>query len=149
MIDLKIKRLHPEAIIPKYATEGAACFDLHVCAPGLKSTHMGRHTDAATFDTGLAFEVPEGWVLKIYSRSGHGFKNGARLSNCVGVIDSDYRGQVAVRIQMDHYENPFYIGHGDRIAQAMLERVERVRFIEVEELSDTARGAAGFGSTGA
>jgi dUTP pyrophosphatase len=147
-MELKIKRLHPDARMPTYGSDGAACFDLYACAPGKVALVMGREAQAATFDTGLAFEIPPGWVMKIYSRSGHGFKNDVRLANCVGVIDSDYRGQVAVRLTADHGINPLPVKDGDRIAQAMLVPVPRVTFCEVDELSETVRGAGGFGSTG-
>jgi dUTP pyrophosphatase len=148
-MDLKIKKLHPDAIVPAYATEGAACFDLHalispMCTEADRTLSPG---EAVHVDTGLAFEVPVGWAMKIYSRSGHGFKHGVRLVNAVGIVDADYRGQVRVGLHNDGDE-PITIRHGDRIAQAMLERVERVTFTVVEELGDTARGAGGFGSTG-
>lgn len=140
---LKIKRVHPEAVIPHYATQGAACFDLYA----IDSRKVRKEGGTATFDTGLVFEVPEGHVLLIYSRSGHGFKNTLRLVNCVGVVDSDYRGQVAVKIINDSPLD-FSFAKGDRIAQAMLVPIPRVEFIEVQELSDTERGEGGFGSTG-
>jgi dUTP pyrophosphatase len=147
-MNLKIKRLHPDAKLPVYASAGAACFDLHCFAPGADPVVMGLAA-AATFDTALAFEIPKDQAMLIFSRSGHGFAHDVRLANCVGVIDSDYRGQVAVRLTSDQPGARMVVGHGDRIAQAMLVPVERVTFIEVEELSDTARGAGGFGSTGA
>lgn len=140
---LKFKKLHATAIIPKYQTPGAACFDLHSIQTG-KAVGLGG---SAVFRTGLAFEVPDGWVMKIYSRSGHGFKNLTCLANSTGVIDSDYRGEVMVKL-INHGINDFQVIAGDRIAQAMLERVERVEFEVVDELSDTERGAGGFGSTG-
>lgn len=142
-MQLKIKKLHPDAIIPQYQTDGAACFDLHALNEG----HVDP-TYAKSFDTGLSFEVPSGYVLLIYSRSGHGFKAGVRLCNSVGVIDSDYRGQVAVKLHNDG-DQRFFVSSGDRIAQAMLVQVPRVELVEVEELSDTARGIGGMGSTGA
>lgn len=147
-IKLKIQRLHPEAIIPQYQSAGAACFDLHACRPDTTPLMM-RHpgTIAATFNTGLAFEIPFGWVMLIFSRSGHGFKSAARLANCVGVIDSDYRGPVAVRLTIDD-GGALSVAHGDRIAQAMLVPIPQVDLVEVDELSTTARGAGGFGSTG-
>lgn len=145
---LKVKKLHPEAKLPTYATAGSACFDIAVCAPGEDPLVMGRGADAATFPTGLAFEIPEGMVMLVFSRSGHGFKNDVRLANCVGVIDSDYRGELAVRLTADHGERPLVVGHGDRIAQAMLVPVMQVQFEEVDSLSDTERGTGGFGSTG-
>lgn len=141
---LKVKRLDPAAIIPSYATSGAACFDLHALHCGSVSG-----TTPAVFRTGLAFDIPEGWVLKVYSRSGHGFKSDTRLANCVGIIDADYTGELMVKLTCDKEHGHFTVAAGDRIAQAMLEPVERVEFVEVDELKATERGAGGFGSTGA
>ncbi|MEY8688415.1 MAG: dUTP diphosphatase [Leptothrix sp. (in: b-proteobacteria)] len=140
---LRIKRLHPDAVLPVYASEGAACFDLI----SLTSTTIPMGM-AATLETGLAFEIPPGCVMEVFSRSGHGFKSGVRLCNSVGIIDSDYRGQVMVRLQNDG-QDLFHVLKGDRVAQAMLRVVPRVEFEVVEMLSETARGAGGLGSTGA
>lgn len=142
-MQLKVKRLDPAAIIPSYATPGAACFDLHALHCGSVTTGI-----PSVFRTGLAFDIPEGWVLKVYSRSGHGFKHGIRLANCVGIIDSDYTGELMVKLTCDAGHAQFAIAAGDRIAQAMLERVEQVEFVEVDELKQTERGNGGFGSTG-
>lgn len=141
---LKVKRLDPAAIIPSYATPGAACFDLH--ALHCSSVHGNT---PVIIRTGLAFDIPEGWALKVYSRSGHGFKHDVRLGNCVGIIDADYTGELMVKLTCDREFGHLSIAAGDRIAQAMLERVERVEFVEVDELKVTERGAGGFGSTGA
>lgn len=146
-MELKVKRLHPDAILPKYATDGAACFDLHALADGDEKASDLPAFAAGTVRTGLSFEVPPGYALMIYSRSGHGFKNSVRLANAVGVLDSDYRGECMVRLSNDGGQ-PFRIAHGDRIAQAMLVQVPQVSLVEVEELSETARGDGGFGSTG-
>lgn len=144
---LKIKRLHPDAILPKYATPGAACFDLHALHGSSSFVADGT---PQTFRTGLAFEIPPGWAMLIYSRSGHGFKNDTRLANCVGVIDSDYRGEVMVRLSRDlALSSSLMVAAGDRIAQAMLVPVAQVTIEEVDEIGATARGAGGFGSTGA
>ena len=144
---VKVKRLCPEAIMPTYATDGAACFDLRaVGIPGGSITI--ENGTAYTFRTGLAFEVPQGWCLEIHSRSGHGFKHGIRLSNCCGILDADFRGEALCRLRADNLEGPFLIKNGDRIAQAMLVETPKVTFEEVDELSDTTRGAGGFGSTG-
>jgi dUTP pyrophosphatase len=97
--------------------------------------------------TGLAFEIPEGYVMKVYSRSGHGFKNGIRLANGTGIIDSDYRGEVMVKMHNDG-DTAVLITAGERIAQAMIEPIQQVSFEVVDELSDTARGSGGLGSTG-
>jgi len=142
-MELKVKKLDADAILPHYTTEGAACFDLHALHGG----HI-LGDDSMIFRTGLSFEVPEGYALMIYSRSGHGFKNSARLANCVGVIDSDYRGEVMVKLTTDSIFKNLDVNQGDRIAQAMLVPVPRVQLVEVAELSETERGAGGFGSTG-
>ena len=134
--------------MPFFATLGAACFDLHAYMP-TESAGV-QPGDSKTFHTGLQVEVPFGYVLQIFSRSGHGFKNNVRLSNCVGIIDSDYRGEICIKLIQDELSNPYFeVRNGDRIAQAMLVEIPAVRFVDTEELSDTARGAGGFGSTGA
>lgn len=138
---VKIKRTHPNAKTPVYATEGAACFDLFA-AEASYGLH-GEHEANDTFNTGLAFEIPPDHVMLVFSRSGYGFKFGATLSNAVGVIDSDYRGEVKVK-----YNTAILARSGDRIAQGMIIPVERVQFDEVEELSETKRGNGGFGHTG-
>lgn len=140
---LKTKRLDPRAKLPTYATEGSACFDL---------TAITREVinNTALYRTGLAFEIPKGHVMLVYSRSGHGFNYDIRLANCVGVIDSDYVGEVMVKLTHDNYgiyhDWPFV---GDRVAQAMLVKLPNVEIEEVETLHETTRGAGGFGSTGA
>lgn len=148
MSTLKIKRLHPDAIIPKHATAGSACFDLHAVCEG---PIIIRPYCQENIHTGLAFEVPTGFVMLVFSRSGHGFKNDTRLANCVGVIDSDYRGEVMVRLSRDFsaVSNALTVNNGDRIAQAMLLPVPAVALVEVDELGETERGEGGFGSTGA
>lgn len=147
---IRIQRIHPEAIVPKYATEGAACFDLHACFESADhASRIYRH-QPKVIPTGLAFEIPHGHVMLVFSRSGHGFKNSTRLGNCVGVIDADYRGEVQVNLTRDDSElDMLQIRHGDRIAQAMLVPYPRVSFIETDGLTETDRGAGGFGSTGA
>lgn len=142
-IDVNIKLLSPSAKVPTYGTAGAACFDLY--AADTVAVLPGR---SAVVKTDVAFEVPDGHVLKIYSRSGHGFKNGVRLANGTGIVDSDYRGHVPVCLHNDGRET-FVVRQGDRVAQAMVEPVLRVEFNVVDELSETARGENGFGSTGA
>jgi dUTP pyrophosphatase len=155
---IKIKKLHPLAKVPAYAHGTDACFDLHACmVDGM--AYIGRHVEPGypvTFGTGLAFEVPEGWAMLIFSRSGQGFKHDVRLANCVGVIDAGFRGEVMVKLTSDALESdfntdkpPYFVQPGDRIAQAMLVPVHRVAFEVVEELGESERGAGGLGSTGA
>jgi dUTP pyrophosphatase len=138
---LKVKRLDYRAVIPRYETAGAAAFDL--TAIDAMNIRPGR---AATLRTGLAFGVPKGYVMLVYSRSGHGFKYGVRLCNSVGVIDSDYRGEVQVRLHNDGDET-VVVHAGTRVAQAMLLPIPKVELVE-GELSSTARGTGGMGSTG-
>lgn len=142
---VKIKKLHPDAIIPKYATEGAACFDLHAIATNERELVIPGAP--VVFQTGLAFEIPDGHAMFIFSRSGHGFNFDIRLSNCVGVIDADYKGQVKVKMTADG-NDCLPVKDGDRIAQAMILPVPKVEFEEVQELTETERGQGGFGSTG-
>lgn len=144
-MNLLIKKLHPAAVIPQYATTGAACFDLHAIEVPDEGVTIGQDTPHA-FSTGLAFEVPPGWVMVVSSRSGHGFKSDVRLANCAGLIDSDFRGEVKVKLTADGA--PFLVRNGDRIAQARLAQSPQVTFVEVDELSETERGANGYGSTG-
>lgn len=144
---LGVKRLTDTAILPAFATAGAACFDLHADLKSEDGCEQIIFSYEHIFRTGLAFDIPKGYALMVYSRSGHGFKNDVRLANCVGVIDSDYTGEVKVKLTIDH-DGSFTVSHGDRIAQAMLIKVPCVQLLEVDELKTTERGANGFGSTG-
>lgn len=141
-MQVNIKYLHPNAKTPTYGTEGAACFDLYAATAQQKFNNV--HMDVYDhFGTGLSFEIPEDHVMLVFSRSGHGFHNGASLVNSVGIIDSDYRGEVCV---MMNRHIPAKVG--DRIAQAMIIPFEQVAFEVVDELNETKRGQSGFGSTG-
>lgn len=148
---LRILKLHPAAIVPTYATEGAACFDLYAATVN-DSERIGDvvyQGHPVIVDTGLAFDVPPGWMLKIHPRSGLKFKHGVEAFS--GVVDSDFRGSVRVLLESadDHDETPpLRINPGDRVAQASLVPAPRVTFTVVEQLSLTERGDAGFGSTG-
>jgi dUTP pyrophosphatase len=143
-MNIKVKTLSSLAQMPAYATSGSACFDIATTSDGVDITPGA----SAVLKTDLAFEIPPGHVMMVYSRSGHGFKNGIRLANGTGVIDSDYRGELMVKLHNDG-NRLFSINRGDRIAQAMIVPVAQVKFETVSELSDTARGTGGFGSTGA
>lgn len=148
---LRVQKTHINARLPEYATEGAACFDLYAAAVNGCSqvgdiVYPGH---PVVVDTGLAFEVPPGYMLRIASRSGLAFKHGVEAFP--GVIDPDYRGPVKVLLKCWHLDDdalPVRIEPGDRVAQAYVCAVPRVTFTEVEELSATARGVGGFGSTG-
>lgn len=141
-MQIKIKKLNENAITPTYATEGAACFD--ISASEYANIYAGEQQ---VIGTGLSFEIPEGFVMMVYSRSGHGFKHGVRLGNGTGVIDSDYRGELKVCLRNDG-DSGIFVDVGDRIAQAMIVPVPKVVFEGVEQLSETSRGEGGFGSTG-
>ena len=141
-MQIEFKKLHPAAKMPVYASEGAACFDLHALEDVILSD-----SGSCKVRTGLSVAVPDGWVLMVFSRSGHGFNHSVRLSNCVGIIDSDYRGELMIALQSDSCVR-FSASAGERIAQAMLMPALRCTFREVDELSETVRGSGGFGSTG-
>lgn len=144
MINMKIKLNHANAKVPTYATDGSACFDLY-CAEV-----VGMLSDTVTINTGIIPEIPEGYAMMVYSRSGHGFKSDTRLCNAVGVVDSDYRGEVVVKLRKDSLKaTPPDLSVGARIAQAMLIPVIQVKFEVSNELSESARGSGGFGSSGA
>ena len=142
---LKIKRLRDNARIPARASAGAAACDLRaaidediVIAPGQR----------AGIPTGIAIELEnKSLVALVFSRSGHGINSGVSLTNSVGVIDSDYRGEICVGL-INHGTQPFTVSDGDRIAQLVVTYAVPVDIVECEELSDTERGAGGFGSTG-
>ena len=146
---LKIKALSPKigADIPApfYASAGAAAMDLHACidAPVVIPAR-GR----AVIPTGLAIALPSAdYVALVFARSGLGIKHGVAPANCVGVIDSDYRGEVMVGLQ-NSGDTDYTIQPADRIAQLMITPVIQATVTMVDELDDTARGAGGFGSTG-
>lgn len=153
---LRILKLHPNAKVPTYATEGAGCFDLYAATVDGKQ-HIGAPVtfgSPVVCGTGLAFEVPDGYVLEVHSRSGQGFNHDVRLANCEGQIDSDFRGEVMLKLTCDLNDAtadgpPYFVKPGDRIAQARLCPSPKVVFEVAEQLSLTERGANGLGSTGA
>jgi dUTP pyrophosphatase len=143
-MQVKVKKMYEDVVLPRYATPGSACFDIAAYKP--RSISVGPDASEA-YGTGLQFEIPENHVMLVFSRSGHGFKNGVRLSNCVGVIDSDYRGELKVKLANDG-SGGFVALHGDRIAQGMVIPYEQVQFVLADDLSSTERGEGAFGSTG-
>ena len=153
-MNIQIKKLHPNATAPTYESKGAGCFDLKATTVA-ENTHIGSvvHEEyPVVCGTGLAFEIPQGHAMLIFSRSGHGFKDDVRLANCVGVVDSDYRGEVKVKLTCDadapDDEQGFFVKPGDRIAQALIIKADQVTFSFADDLTDTERGEGGFGSTG-
>lgn len=148
---LKIQLQHENAQTPKYATEGAACFDLFAATVNGMAVvgDIVYPGHPVLCDTGIAFEVPDGYMLAVRSRSGLAFKHGIEAFH--GTVDADFRGTVKVLLtcaDLPEDVPPVRINPGDRIAQACLVPVPRVAFEVVEQLSLTERGDGGFGHTG-
>ena len=142
---VKYKVLDPRAKAPAYATPGAAAADLCAVLDAPLTLEPGQRT---MIPTGLAIELPDaGCVALLYARSGLAIKHGLTLPNCVGVIDSDYRGEVRVGL-INLSSEPYTIAPGERIAQLCIAPVWQAAFVQADALGDTARGAGGFGSTG-
>lgn len=144
-MNVKIKKLKENAILPCYMTPGAAAADLYACLDNDVTLTAGER---ALIPTGIAIS-PERTdiVALIFGRSGLGVKKGVTLANSVGVVDSDYRGEIRVCL-INHGEEPFTVRHGDRIAQIMFVPIEHASFALVDDLDETERGEGGFGSTG-
>lgn len=142
---MKIKRLHEKAIRPHYGSDGASAFDVF-CYDDVKWTKNTNGLWTATVPIGWAFEIPHENGLFILSRSGHGFKSDTTLSNSIGLLDYDYRGELMVKLICFEAQHP-KIKAGQAVAQCVLLETPRCFFMEVEELSETERGANGFGST--
>ena len=141
---MKIKKVRENAIIPTYGSATAAGADLYACLEADAVIEPGK---TAFVPTGLSMAVPEGYAGLIYARSSMGAKRGLAPANKVGVIDSDYRGEVMVALY-NHGQEAQTVCHGERIAQLLVAPVLAPAFEEVEQLDDTARGVGGFGSTG-
>lgn len=141
---LEIKRLRAQAKLPERATGGSAGFDLRACIEHPEVIPAG---EARAFPTGLAAAIPQGAVGLVFGRSGLGFRHGIAPSNAVGVIDSDYRGEICVSLR-NHSGADYTVSPNERIAQLVLVPVLRCDICEVEELEGTLRGGGGFGSTG-
>lgn len=144
-MEIKIKKLKENAILPTRGSASAAGYDLYACLDS-DSIVIPPHT-AAKIGTGIALAVPEGYFGAIFARSGLAAKQNLRPSNCVGVADSDYRGEYIVSLHNDS-ETERTIQNGDRIAQLVIMPFMSAEFMEVDELDDTDRGSGGFGSTG-
>ncbi len=141
---LKMKKLREGAVLPQRQTEGAAGYDLCACLEEPVTLQPG---EGYPFPTGLAAEIPQGYAGMVFCRSGLGVKHGISLPNCVGVIDSDYRGELVVPLR-NFGDGTYTIQPGERIAQLVIMPVLLPEIVEVEELSQTQRGQGGFGSTG-
>jgi dUTP pyrophosphatase len=141
-VKLSIRRLHPRAVIPHFASTQAACFDLTATE---RSPIMGR---SRIYSTGLAFSIPQGYYLELAIRSGLAFNDDFILANGVGIVDADFRGEVKIKLTYLCDGQPDWPWPGDRIAQGRLVRLVKTQIEEVEELDKTERGDGGFGSTG-
>ena len=144
-MDVKIKKLDPKAVIPKYAKPGDAGMDL----TAIRYEYDEKH-DNHVYGTGLSIEIPEGYVGLLFPRSSNR-KTDAYMTNHVGVIDSGYRGEIMITYKTrfdcsDEYDRPY--NEGDRVAQLMIIPYPEINLVEVDELSKTERGEGGHGSTG-
>ena len=135
---VKIKMLHEDAIIPKYAKDGDAGMDL-------TAVDVTADAGVITYKTGLAVEIPRWHVGLLFPRSSV-YKTGQSLTNCVGVIDSGYRGEIMLKFTLSPYQREYQIG--DRVGQLIIMPYPKIEFEEVEQLSSTDRGEGGYGSTG-
>ncbi|MCR5632271.1 MAG: dUTP diphosphatase [Eubacterium sp.] len=142
--NINIKKLNPDATIPTYGSDFAAGADLYACLFAPITIEPG---ETFMVKTGISLEIPEGYAGLIYARSGLASKRGLAPANKVGVIDSDYRGEIIVALH-NHSMNPQKIEPNERIAQLVITPYVQAVFNETAELSDTDRGAGGFGSTG-
>ncbi len=141
---MKMKIISKSGRVPRYETEGAAGFDISAYLDEPLTLKPG---DRMLVPTGLYFEVPQGYEAQVRARSGLAIRHGLGLVNGIGTIDSDYRGEV--RVPMINWGNePYTINDGERIAQVVINRFERVDLELSDKLSDTERGEGGFGHTG-
>ena len=143
-MEVSVKKLDPRAKLPVYGSLGAGGADLYALLPGELTIDSG---ETVLIHTGLAMAIPEGFVGLIFARSGLATKRGLAPANKVGVIDSDYRGEVMVALY-NHSSQPQTISDGERVAQLIVSPVLLPTYAEVDELEETSRGEGGFGSTG-
>lgn len=151
-IKVRVKKLYDNAKLPEYGTEYAAGADLYANEIEAGEQKIGEEViiesgETVFIHTGIAMEIPVGLAGHIYARSGLSCKKGLAPANKVGVIDSDYRGEIIVALH-NHGVEPREVHIGDKVAQLEIVKVNQVIFEEAEELNDTVRGAGGFGSTG-
>lgn len=141
---VRIKKLSDKAIIPTFGSVGSAGGDLYSAE---ENQVIIAPNQTVIIGTGLAVEIPDGYVGLVYARSGLATKSGLAPANKVGVIDSDYRGEIKVALH-NHSNEIRTVSQGERIAQMVIAPYLKVEYEEVDDLSDTARGGGGFGSTG-
>ena len=143
-MNIRIKKLRPNAQLPVYSSAGAAGADLRACIDGPVTIQPG---ETVMIPLGLAIEIPEGYVGLAHARSGLATKRGIAPANKVGVIDSDFRGEMMAALH-NHGGAPQTIEPGERVLQLLIVPCVQAVFEEADELSDTERGAGGWGSTG-
>lgn len=142
---VRFRKLRPDAVAPRYATKGAAGCDLFAC---LLETLYVRPGSWAKIETGLSVELPPGYEAQVRPRSGLALKHGVTVLNAPGTVDEDFRGEICVvLVNHDPFED-FTVRPGDRIAQLVLAKCERAEFFESADLTESERGAGGFGSSG-
>ena len=146
-MEVKVKKLHPAATIPTFGSDEAAGCDLYANLAEEGGMLVIRPGTKRFVKTGIAMAIPKGYGGFLYASSGLACKQGLRPANCVGVIDSDYRGELIVALYNDAMEERT-VSHGDRIAQLVIAPYLRPTFVETEELDNTERGTGGFGHTG-
>jgi len=143
-MEVKVKKLNPKAILPEYQTKHSAAMDAHAC---LDEPMTLQPLQRAMVPTGIAFELPEGYEMQVRARSGLSIKHGIAMVNGVGTIDADYRGELNILV-INLGQEAFTIEPDMRIAQLVINRYEKITWQLTEDLSETARGTGGFGSTG-
>ena len=143
-MEIKIKRLNKNAVIPTRATEGSAGYDLYACVDGPVTVEPQQ---SFVFPTGIAIALSDGCAAFVYARSGLSVKFGLIPKNCVGVIDSDYRGEIRVCLH-NLSDRAYTVNPGDRIAQMVIAPVLLPQLVETDELENTERADGGFGSSG-
>ena len=144
MTKLPVMRMKPAAILPERKTTGSVGYDISACLDSEITIAPG---ETYKVGSGLAIALETGYAAFIYARSGLGINKGVIPANCVGVIDSDYRGEVIVGLK-NTSKTPFIVNNGDRIAQMIITKCELPEIVLSDDLADTERGAGGFGSTG-
>jgi dUTP pyrophosphatase len=143
-MEVKVKKLREKATLPEYQTDQAAAMDVHAC---LDEPMTVEPMERFMVPTGLAFEIPEGYEMQIRARSGLSIKHGITMVNGVGTIDADYRGELNI-LMINLSKETFIIEPDMRVAQLLISKFEKVSWQLAEALSETTRGAGGFGSTG-
>ncbi|WP_431871299.1 dUTP diphosphatase [Nocardiopsis eucommiae] len=142
-LTITVRRLDPGLPLPTYAHPGDAGADLYAAVDvRLDPGHR------ATVPTGLAIALPDGFAAFVHPRSGLAARHGVTVVNAPGTVDAGYRGEIRVTLLNTDTDTPVTIARGDRIAQMVIQRVERAEFVEADALPDSVRGAGGFGSTG-